>query len=160
MNFIEESIGREITLGSHTFTAEAIIAFASKFDPQPFHLDAEAARKSMLGGLCASGWHTTAVFMKLNVASMVRMTKEAIARGETPPVFGPSPGIENLIWRRPVFAGDTITYKRTATGLRALATRPGWSMLSFLTSADNQHGEEVLRFESAAMIKLPPAQDA
>lgn len=91
MSFIEDHLGDELSIGSYTFTAEEIIHFASKFDPQPFHLDAEAAKNSVLGGLCASGWHTTAVFMKLNVASIVEATKDAMKRGEIPPTFGPHP---------------------------------------------------------------------
>ncbi len=155
MSFIEEHLGEEHTIGSYTFSAEEIIRFASKFDPQPFHLDAQAAKNSVFGGLCASGWHTTAVFMKLNVASIVEATKQAIKRGETPPTFGPSPGFENLKWLKPVFAGDTITYKRTVHAARALSSRPGWSMLSMSTSAFNQHGEKVLSFDNSAMVKLP-----
>ncbi|ENR91395.1 hypothetical protein C043_01407 [Brucella abortus 80/101] len=96
MSFIEENIGEERVLGTYTFTAEEIIAFARKFDPQPFHIDEEAAKNSLFGGLCASGWHTTAIFMKLNVASMVQASRETVQRGETPPTFGPSPGFENL----------------------------------------------------------------
>lgn len=155
MSFIEEHLGEERTIGSYTFTAEEIIRFATKFDPQPFHLDPEAAKNSVLGGLCASGWHTTAVFMKLNVASIVQATREAISRGETPPTFGPSPGFENLKWLKPVYAGDTITYKRTVHSVRALTSRPGWSMLSMSTTAHNQHGEAVLSFDNSAMVKLP-----
>lgn len=154
MSFIEEHLGEEHTIGSYTFSAEEIIRFASKFDPQPFHLDAQAAKDSVFGGLCASGWHTTAVFMKLNVASIVEATKQAIKRGETPPTFGPSPGFENLKWLKPVFAGDTITYKRTVHAVRPLSSRPGWSMLSMSTSAFNQHGEKVLSFDNSAMVKL------
>ncbi|MFD1199369.1 MaoC family dehydratase [Brucella gallinifaecis] len=155
MNFIEEHLGEELTIGSHRFTAEEITHFASKFDPQPFHLDAEAAKNSVLGGLCASGWHTTAVFMKLNVAAIVEATKDAMKRGEIPPTFGPSPGFENLKWLRPVYAGDTITYKRTVHAVRPLSSRPGWSMLSMSSNAYNQHGDKVLSFDNAAMVKLP-----
>lgn len=154
MSFIDQHIGEELTVGSYTFTAAEIVAFAEKFDPQPFHLDAEAAKSSVFGALCASGWHTTAVWMKLNVAAIVQATKEMLARGETPPMFGPSPGFENLNWLKPVFAGDTITYKRTVTSIRAMASRPGWSMLSMVCTAYNQHDERVLEFDSAAMIKL------
>jgi acyl dehydratase len=77
MSYLEDNLGRELDIGSYTFTAEEIIDFATKYDPQPFHLDAEAAKNSLFGGLCASGWHTTAVFMKLNVASIVQATKDA-----------------------------------------------------------------------------------
>ncbi|APY14402.1 dehydratase [Brucella sp. 10RB9214] len=156
MSFIEENIGKERILGTYTFTAEEIIAFARKYDPQPFHIDEEAAKNSLFGGLCASGWHTTAIFMKLNVASIVQASRETMQRGETPPTFGPSPGFENLKWPKPVFAGDTITYKRVVHAIRPLASRPGWSMLTMTTRAHNQHGEEVLSFDNAAMVKLPP----
>ncbi|ACU48517.1 MaoC family dehydratase [Brucella microti] len=160
MSFIEENIGKERVLGTYTFTAEEIIAFARKYDPQPFHIDEEAAKNSLFGGLCASGWHTTAIFMKLNVASMVQASRETVQRGETPPIFGPSPGFENLKWPKPVFAGDTITYKRVVHAIRPLASRPGWSMLTMTTRAHNQHGEEVLSFDNAAMVKLPPKATA
>ncbi|MEJ5019939.1 MaoC family dehydratase [Ochrobactrum vermis] len=160
MSFLEENLGQNLVIGSYTFTAEEIIDFARKYDPQPFHLDAEAAKKSVFGGLCASGWHTTAVFMKLNVASIVEATKDALKRGETPPTFGPSPGFENLKWSKPVYAGDTITYKRVVHAIRPLASRPGWSMLTMTTSAYNQNGEEVLFFDNAAMVKLPPKTGA
>ncbi|APX70339.1 MULTISPECIES: MaoC family dehydratase [unclassified Brucella] len=160
MSFIEENIGKERVLGTYTFPAEEIIAFARKYDPQPFHIDEEAAKNSLFGGLCASGWHTTAIFMKLNVASMVQASRETVQRGETPPTFGPSPGFENLKWPKPVFAGDTITYKRVVHTIRPLASRPGWSMLTMTTRAHNQHGEEVLSFDNAAMVKLPPKANA
>lgn len=155
MSFLEDNLGQTVVIGSYTFTPEEIIDFARKYDPQPFHLDAEAAKKSVFGGLCASGWHTTAVFMKLNVASIVQATKDALKRGETPPTFGPSPGFENLKWPKPVYAGDTITYKRVVHAIRPLASRPGWSMLTMTTNAHNQNGEEVLSFDNAAMVKLP-----
>ncbi len=160
MSFLEDNLGKNLVIGSYTFTPEEIIEFARKYDPQPFHLDAEAARKSVFGGLCASGWHTTAVFMKLNVASIVQATKDALKRGETPPTFGPSPGFENLRWPKPVYAGDTITYKRMVHAIRPMASRPGWSMLTMTTTAHNQNGEEVLSFDNAAMVKLPPKADA
>lgn len=159
MSFLEDNLGKNLVIGSYTFTPEEIIEFARKYDPQPFHLDAEAARKSVFGGLCASGWHTTAVFMKLNVASIVQATKDALKRGETPPTFGPSPGFENLKWPKPVYAGDTITYKRMVHAIRPMASRPGWSMLTMTTTAHNQNGEEVLSFDNAAMVKLPPKAD-
>ena len=159
MSFLEDNLGKNLVIGSYTFTPEEIIEFARKYDPQPFHLDAEAARNSVFGGLCASGWHTTAVFMKLNVASIVQATKDALKRGETPPTFGPSPGFENLRWPKPVYAGDTITYKRMVHAIRPMASRPGWSMLTMTTTAHNQNGEEVLSFDNAAMVKLPPKAD-
>ena len=104
-------IGVTTPLGSYVFDAEGIKAFARKYDPQPFHLDEEAAKNSVFGGLCASGWHTASVWMKLNVATP---TNGAAWQGTGPePVFGPSPGFSNLKWLKPVFAGETVTFTRT-----------------------------------------------
>ena len=95
-------IGRTITLGAHKFEADEIKAFAKKYDPQIFHVDEEAAKKSVLGGLCASGWHTAATWMKYNLEK--RMESEGVRwTGPGPqPEFGPSPGFRNLKWLKPV----------------------------------------------------------
>src|SRR6478736_7256285 len=83
MRFFEDiEIGQRREVGSFTFTAELIKKFAAQFDPQRFHLDEEAGRKSLFGGLAASGWHVAAVCMKLLVADGKRVTAEAVARGE------------------------------------------------------------------------------
>ena len=75
-------VGEEHVLGSHTFTADEIIAFATKYDPQPFHLSEEAAAKSQFGQLCASGWHTAAMFMRLSVDMAKARKAAALERGE------------------------------------------------------------------------------
>lgn len=154
-NDIEAHIGVEMQLGSHTFGAEEIITFAKKYDPQRFHVDPEAAKHSNFGALCASGWHTTAIWMRLNVESMKALIKEAMKRGEQPPTFGPSPGFENLKWLKPVYAGDTIRFTRTVNSVRALQSRPGWSMMEMSSAAYNQNGVRVMEFDSAALIALP-----
>src|SRR5436305_9797649 len=111
MRFFEDiAVGQRRDIGSFTFTAEAIKAFASKFDPQRFHLDEEEGRKSLFGGLAASGWHVGSVCMKLLVADGQRQTREALARGEEVVPWGPSPGFRDLRWLKPVLAGDTIAY--------------------------------------------------
>ncbi|CAN7337941.1 MaoC family dehydratase [Phyllobacterium sp. LjRoot231] len=155
MSSIEQLIGVERDLGTHTFEADEIINFATKYDPQRFHVDPEAAKKSNFGALCASGWHTTAVWMRLNVEDIKNVVKAAIGRGEQPPQFGPSPGFENLKWLKPVYAGDTIRFTRTVTSIRALQSRPGWSMMQLSSAAYNQNGEKVLEFDNAALIALP-----
>lgn len=152
---IEQFIGVERDLGIHTFSAEEIIAFATKYDPQRFHVDPEAARKSNFGALCASGWHTTAIWMRLNVEDMKSQVQAAMQRGEQPPQFGPSPGFENLKWLKPVYAGDAIRFTRTLNGVRALQSRPGWSMMQMSSAAYKQNGDKVLEFDSAALIALP-----
>lgn len=147
-------IGKTVELGSHTFTAEEIKAFARKYDPQPFHVDEDAAKASVLGGLCASGWHSCAMWMRYNL----QMRQDLIAgswKGEGPePVFGPSPGFTDLKWLKPVYAGDTITFTRKAIAHRALATRPGWRLLTLDCGAFNAaDGNPVLAFRSAVLLE-------
>jgi acyl dehydratase len=141
-------VGRTITLGSHRFEAEEIKAFARKFDPQPFHMDEESARHSVLGGLCASGWHTASMWMRYNV-----MARSDAGEGSAEPEFGPSPGFRNLKWLKPVYAGETITFKRTVLGHRPLASRPGWRLMSVRAEAFDSTGDKVIEFESAVLVK-------
>ncbi|MEP3048267.1 MAG: MaoC family dehydratase [Roseibium sp.] len=137
--FFEDSeIGDNLALGTYTFRAEDIIAFAQKYDPQPFHLSEEAAARTHFGRLCASGWHTAAVFMKLFVATSNRLRDEAIKKGETPGKLGPSPGFEDLKWIKPVFAGDTLSYQWVTTGKTESRSRPEWGLLNFDILAHNQ----------------------
>jgi len=152
--------GKRRELGSYVFTADAIIDFARQFDPQRFHIDAEAAKDSVFGGLCASGWHTASVWMKLNLASNAVEAKEALAAGRALPEFGPSPGFRNLRWFKPVFAGDELFYSRTIRGTRPLNSRPGWSILELTSEARDKNGEIALSFDSAALIKFPSTEDA
>lgn len=149
-------VGAVADLGSYLFTADEIIAFASKFDPQPFHLDAEAAKSSVFGGLCASGWHTAAVWMKMNIAEKERRVTEREAAGLPNYVFGPSPGFRNLRWMRPVFAGQTIAFAQTVTGLRPYRGQPGWSILDAKAEATNEDGVVVMDFDSAVLAAIPP----
>jgi len=144
-------IGVTKTLGSHTFQAEEIKAFARKYDPQPFHVDEDAAKRSVLGGLCASGWHTASMWMRHNLLSIQRDKRPWTGAGPEP-VFGPSPGFENLKWLKPVYAGETITYTRTNTGHRAMGSRPGWRILSMRSEGFDSKGDKVLEFESAVLV--------
>jgi acyl dehydratase len=153
VNFFEDTrLGERHTLGSFVFTAERIKAFAQAYDPQPFHLDEEAGRRSLFGGLAASGWHTASVYMKLLVAYLSDQMEAARARGEAVAESGPSPGFRNLKWPRPVLAGDTITYVYEATAMRPLASRPGWGLVQGTTTAFNQRGDVVLSFENAVFL--------
>ena len=154
-SFIENEVGVERSIGSYTFSAEEIVRFASRYDPQRFHVDADAAARSNFGALCASGWHTASIWMKLNVQSVREAVRAAATRNEPLPIFGPSPGFENMKWLKPVFAGDTLRYTRTLLEIRALNSRPGWSMMSFKSAAYNQSGDCVMEFDSKAMIQLP-----
>ncbi len=153
MKFFEDlQVGDIREFGTYEFTAENIKRFARKYDPQPFHLDEEAAKKSLFGALCASGWHTGAACMRKVVDANKRDYEEAIARGEKPPLSGPSPGFKNLKWLKPVYAGDVVTYSSVITGLRELASRPDYGLMQGLMLGVNQKGERVFEFESAAFI--------
>lgn len=153
MRFLEDiELGHRREMGSFTFTAELIKAFALQFDPQPFHLDEEAAKQSLFGGLAASGWHITAVGMKLLVADSQRQMAEAVARGEKPAVWGPSPGFRELRWLRPVLAGDTVSYANEVAAVRATASKPGWGIVQARNTATNQRGEVVCTFLATAFV--------
>jgi acyl dehydratase len=150
-------IGDRTEFGTHIFTAEDIKRFAARYDPQPFHMDEEAAKRSLFGALCASGWHTAAACMRQIVNAHQRIAAEMIARGERPATVGPSPGFRNLKWLKPVYAGDTITYASEVIELRPLNSRPGWGFLRGLTTGTNQNGVRVYEVESSAFIERRPA---
>lgn len=146
-------IGETITLGSHTFGAEEIKAFAAKFDPQRFHMDEKEAENSVFGRLCASGWHTAAMWMKYNLTKREDLDDAAWDGPGTRPEFGPSPGFQNLKWLKPVFVDETITFTRRAISHRALASRPGWRLMTLTCEAFDSTGAKVLEFESAVLVK-------
>ncbi len=146
--------GTVIPIGSHTFEHDEIVEFASQFDPQPFHLDHEAAAESHFGALCASGWHTLSVWMGLNV----RNGRDAILKitgYEGPdPEFGLSPGVRDLKWLKPVYVGDTISYTSTLLEKRPSSSLPGWAVLTNLTEAVNQNGEKVAEMKGAVFLRM------
>ncbi len=114
-------VGHKLELGTVHFSAESIIRYAEKFDPQPFHLSEEGQRNSVFDGLCASGWQTSASWMKCFLNYWTKEVKRLASEGIEPPKLGPSPapGIANLKWLHPVYAGDDVTYFATL-----LAARP------------------------------------
>jgi acyl dehydratase len=159
MRFFEDiEIGQRRELGSFTFTAELIKKFAAQFDPQRFHLDEEAGRRSLFGGLAASGWHVGSVCMKLVVADGQRIAREAMARGEKVAVWGPSPGFRELRWIKPVLAGDTVSYASEVVSLRTSDSRPQWGILQARNTGINQRGELVFSLLATAFVPRRGAQ--
>ncbi len=156
--FEDMKIGDRRELGSFTFTPENIKAFAAKFDPQPFHLDEEAGRNSVFGGLAASGWHVAAVWMKLTVANFKREAEARAARGEAPIAPGPSPGFDDLKWIKPVLAGDTLTYETEVSSLRLLDSRPQWGLAGFDNIGINQRGELAFSFKGKVFMPRRPVE--
>ena len=151
MSFFEDiKVGERRDVGSFTFTTDGIKTFAAQFDPQRFHLDEEEGRKSLFGGLAASGWHVASVCMKLLVADGQRWAREAHARGEEVGVWGPSPGFRDLRWIRPVLAGDTISFASEVESSRASSSRPEWGIVEVRLSGTNQQGEPAFSMLSTA----------
>lgn len=112
-------------------TAEEIIAFARQFDPQPFHLDPEAAKASIFGGLAASGWHTAAMTMRLLVDS-VPFAGGSIGAGQ-----------EELRWPRPVYPGDVLRIRTEILETRASKSKPEIGLVKTRTTTFNQNDEPV-----------------
>ena len=145
-------IGHTVTLGSHKFEPDEIKAFARKYDPQVFHVDEEAAAKSHFGKLVASGWHTAAVGMRLTVDG----TRRANENQKTEIMkTGPSPGLRDLRWIKPVYVGDTISYATEIVELREVS-RPGWGLMVTKVSGTNQHGELVYSAQGAVFVAKRP----
>lgn len=133
--------GAVLDLGSKTVTAEEIIEFASQFDAQPMHLDEEAGKASILGGLSASGWHTCCMFMRMMCDGFLL---DSTSQG--------SPGIAYARWKKPVLAGDTLTGRSTVTALRESASRPNLGFVTVQHQLTNQRGEVVLELENTGMF--------
>jgi acyl dehydratase len=128
-------------LGTTSVTAEEVKEFAGRYDPQPFHLDEEAGRRSIFGGLCASGWHTCALAMRLTVDHMLRNSS---SQG--------SPGLENLRWLKPVYPGDQLTLKYVILEAKPMRKRPEVGMVRSRWEMFNQHGDQVLSMEGWGMF--------
>ena len=112
--------------------AERVKSFAREFDPQPFHLDEEAARGSIFGGLAASGWHTAAITMRLLVASDLKPAGGIIGAG-----------FDDLRWPRPVRPGDELRVESEVLEVRASKSRPDQGVIKVRTTTLNQNGEAV-----------------
>lgn len=130
-------------IGSHTFTEDAIIAFATQFDPQPFHIDPAAAKRSAFGGIIASGWHTAATVMRMIVDSAIEVEAS----------LG-SPGFDDLAWLKPVRPGDTIRARMTCIDKTPSRSRPGIGSARFLIEAFNQQDELVMRYTSIGIMRF------
>ncbi|MCJ9751725.1 MaoC family dehydratase [Neorhizobium sp. BETTINA12A] len=140
--------GRSLPLASKLVTADEIVEFAAEFDPQPMHIDEEAGKASILGGLSASGWHTASMFMRMMYDGWLSSSS---SEG--------SPGIEFMEWKRPVLAGDMLSGRSTVLESRTLRSRPGIGMVKFLHEVENQRGEIVMRGENPIMMRLRDAEE-
>ena len=136
--------------GPRLVTRDEIVAFAAEFDPQPMHLDEEAARATMLGGLAASGWHSCVLQMRMIADGFVLASAS----------MG-SPGVEEVRWRAPVRPGDRLTVRSTVLETRASNSRPGMGLIKFQFDMLNQSGTCVMTSVSTMMIgRRPPDRGA
>ncbi|ODR91548.1 MaoC family dehydratase [Sinorhizobium alkalisoli] len=119
-----------------------IVAFASDFDPQPMHLDEEAGRRSILGGLSASGWHTSAIGMRMMIDAFLG---RSASQG--------SPGIDFMDWKKPVLAGDVLSGFSLVMESRPSTSRPGIGFVKFRNELTNQSGETVGVSEGSIMFR-------
>lgn len=139
-------VGSAHDFGAHTFTRDEIKRFAGLYDPQHFHVDEEAAAGSLLGGLCASGWHTASVMVGLLSRYFAREAERARLSGRPSARMGPSPGFDDLRWIRPVYPDDTIAFVGQVSAKRVSKSRPQWGLVSIETTGANQKGEPVFSF--------------
>ncbi len=143
MRYFEDfRVGEVMETASATISEEEIITFARQFDPQPFHIDPEAARESFYGGLIASGWHTAAIAMRLMVDGFI---SEYAGMG--------SPGLDKLRWLKPVRPGDTLKVRSTCIGKKRSDKRPDMGSCRFETEVINQNGEAVLSMINIGLIR-------
>ena len=146
MRYFEDfAAGQTFDAGSVTVTEDEIISFGRQYDPQAFHVDPAAAQVSIYGGLIASGWHTTALSMRLLVDGVFGQTAG----------MG-SPGVDEIRWPRPVRPGDTLRVKLTILEARASGSRPDRGIIRFRVEAQNQASETVLDMAGAGFIARRP----
>jgi acyl dehydratase len=141
--------GQDIDLGTRTVTEEEIVAFAREFDPQPFHVDHDAAAASIFGGVIASGWHTCSMMMRMVVDGLMN---RAAGMG--------SPGLEGVRWLAPVRAGDTLNVHYRTTQVKASTSKPDRGVVWSQWVAINQHGETVCTVEGMGMFGRRPGAEA
>ena len=140
--FMEDlTVGQKFTAGPVTVTEAEIIEFAKKYDPQPFHLNADDAAKTMFGGLIASGWHTASMTMRMIIDSSPNFPGGMIGRT-----------VENLNWLRAVKPGDVLSYEGEITDLRPAESAPGRGIMRVKSRTLNQNGKPVLEMEAVIFI--------
>lgn len=145
MYFEDMTVGLRYGTASKTLSAEEIIAFARQWDPQPFHIDPEAAKRSHFGGLVASGFHTILTAFNLILATG-RVSESSMG----------SPGIAELRWIKPVYAGDTLRVDVEVTGARASRSKPDRGFVEVHNTIFNQKDELVCDYRSTWILKTRP----
>jgi acyl dehydratase len=130
--------------GSKQVTREEVIDFAAKYDPQPFHIDDEAAANTHFRRLSASGWHTGSMAMRMMVDNMKEHEQAGLG----------SPGIEDLRWLTPVYPGDTLRCETEVLEKRRSASRPEMGLFKSRLTVFNQHDAPVMTMVSTGLIRV------
>lgn len=147
MRYFEDfSVGDVFEFGNYSVTEAEIMDFAGKYDPQPMHLDREAAEKSLFGGIIASGLHTLSILMRMTVDGLLH---ETAALG--------SPGIDQSRWLIPVRPGDTLSARLTVVNTVPSRSRPERGVVELSTEVLNQAGEVVATQNGKVMVARWPA---
>ena len=148
MDYFEDfDIDQRISFGRYSVTQEEIIEFAKRYDPQAFHVDENDSLTVELGGLMASGWHTTAIFMRLAVDAY--LAGAAVLT---------SPGVDELRWLAPVRAGDIISGEAIVEGARLSISKPDRGILTTGVVLWNQREEEVVRMATHVFVRVRSSQ--
>ncbi|ASP30283.1 MAG: MaoC family dehydratase [Pseudomonadota bacterium] len=144
MQFYEDiAVGQKSAFGHYEVTREEVIDFAQKYDPQPFHLDDEAAAKTHFGRISASGWHTCAMTMSMLVANLTANKQAGLG----------SPGVDELRWKKPVYPGDTLRCETEVIEKRRSASRPEMGVYRSRVRVLNQDDLPVMTFISNGLIR-------
>ena len=144
--FEDLEVGSETHFGSYEVTREEVIEFASKYDPQPFHLSDDEAAKTHFGRLAASGWHTCAMAMAVIARYVVEDQQAGLG----------SPGVDDLRWLKPVYPGDTLRVDSKIVEKTPSRSKPEIGSFRSQTTVTNQHGEPVMRMTSIVLIRRRP----
>jgi acyl dehydratase len=140
--FEDLEIGRKSRFGSYAVTREEVMDFARKFDPQPFHLDDEAAAKTHFGRLSASGWHTCSMVMAMLVENLKANKQAGLG----------SPGVDELRWLKPVYPGDTLKCESEILSKKASETKPEMGFFKSKLTVFNQDDVPVMSMISNGII--------
>jgi acyl dehydratase len=143
--FSEIEVGRVFPLGPYELTREELLAFAEEFDPQPFHLDEDIANSSVLGGLAASGWHTSSILMRM-ICDTLFLKIDALG----------SSGIEEMKWLKPVHVGEMLSGELTITGRRRSNSKLNIGIINFVASLNNTAGEQKAFMRSMVFVGVQP----
>ena len=144
--FEDYVVGESLTYGDYLVTEAEVREFAGRYDPQPFHIDAEAAKQSIFGGLIASGWNTASISMRLMVDHFV---SQRSGMG--------SPGIDELRWLKPVRPGDRLKVRSTVTEARRSQSKPDRGLVRVRHETLNQRDEVVMSFHGMGLYRCRDA---